>query len=129
MAIKSTQSTSLRPEGVRILDAPLVEINLKQLMEIIQDEKTWAESGRNAMTVYKTDGMRIVLIALRQNEQMAEHKAEGIVSILVMQGILQVETDERTVELTEGKMVTMHKEMRHSVKALETCAFLLTIAD
>lgn len=129
MAIKSTQSTSLRPEGVRILDAPLVEINLKQLMEIIQDEKTWAESGRNAMTVYKTDGMRIVLIALRQNEQMAEHKAEGIVSILVMQGILQVETDDRTVELTEGKMVTMHKEMRHGVKALETCAFLLTIAD
>lgn len=128
MAIKSTQSTTLRPEGVRILDAPLVEINLKQLEEMIRDEKTWETGDKNAVTVYKTEGMRIVLIAMRNGAAMPSHKAEGIISVQVLQGSVKFVTDNRMVELSEGKMVTLHKGLRHRVEALENRAFLLTIA-
>lgn len=128
MAIRSTQSTTLRPEGVRILDAPLVEINLKQLGDIIRDEKTWETGDKNAITVYKTEGMRIVLIAMRNGTSMPSHKAEGIISVQVLRGSIKFTTDDRAVELSEGKMVTLHKGLYHRVEALENCLFLLTIA-
>lgn len=128
MDIKTNQSTDLRPEGDRVLDAALVEINLARFIENIKDEKTWKTSDRNAITVYKTDGMRIVLIAMHEGTVMPRHTAPGVISVHVLEGAVNFITDERTVALTAGKIVTVHKGIAHTVAALEETVFLLTVA-
>jgi len=128
MDVKFNDSTELRPDGERILDAPLVHINIKEFTKQLLEEEAWKKRDRNAMTVYKTDGMRIVLIALHEDAVMARHKAEGIISVQVLKGKMNFITDERTVELEEGMMVTLHKGKPHSVAALKETVFLLTIA-
>lgn len=128
METKSNKSTELRPEGDRILDAPFVEIDLKEFTENIKDEKTWKTSDRNAITVYKTNGMRIVLIALHEGAVMTRHVAQGVISVHVLEGAMNFSTDDKTVELTAGKMVTLHKGVAHIVTALKKCVFLLTVA-
>lgn len=128
MDIKTNQSTNLRPEGDRVLDAPLVEINLERFIDTIKDEKTWKNSDRNSITVYKTDGMRIVLIGMHEGAVMTKHLAPGVISVHVLEGSVNFITDERTVELSKGRVATLHKGIPHAVAALTKSVFLLTIA-
>src|SRR5690606_28701976 len=58
--IKYNQSTPLRPEGDRLLDAQMVIMDLSEFREKIKDEKTWKEGERTAITLFKSDSMRVV---------------------------------------------------------------------
>ena len=67
MEIKNNEATDLRPEGYRLRDAPLVSIDIPEFIKQIKNETTWTNSDRNAITVFKTNGLRIVLVALHEN--------------------------------------------------------------
>lgn len=128
MEEKHNDPTSQRPEGNRVIDAALVDIDLPSLMKKIKEETSWKDGKRNAITVFKTNGLRIVLIALHQGSEMARHIAEGIISVQVLKGQIQFMTDQKTVELSEGQMLALHERIPHSVKALQESIFLLTLA-
>ena len=127
MEEKSNEATIQRPQGGRIMDAPLVTINLGSFIEQIKAEKAWKDSDRNAITVFKTDGMRIVLIALHKDAEMKKHTADGMISVQVMEGQILFTTEEQSVELGQGEMLALHKNVPHSVLAKEETIFLLTL--
>lgn len=127
MEIKNNESTELRPEGGRLMDAPLVSIDIPEFIKQIKKEATWQTSDRNAMTVYKTNGMRIVLVALHQDAIMQKHTAEGIISVQVVEGEILFSTDDQSVEICKGEMIALHKGLPHSVKAIKESVFLLTL--
>lgn len=124
---KFNEATPQRPEGDRVIDAPLVEINLPTFTKQIKEEEAWKNGDRNAITVYKTNGMRIVLIALHKGAEMKQHKAAGIISIQVIEGQMTFTADEKNVELNTGQMLALHKDIPHSVLAKEETIFLLTL--
>ena len=93
MEEKFNEATPQRPQGDRIVDAPLVQINLPFFIEQIRKEKPWIDSDRNAITVFKTNGMRIVLIALHKGAEMIKHSAEGLISVQVLEGQILFSTD------------------------------------
>ena len=66
MEEKSNEATPQRAAGEHVLDASLVSIDITTFIEQLRNEKPWKESDRNAITVFKTNGMRIVLIALHK---------------------------------------------------------------
>ena len=127
MEEKSNEATIQRPQGDRIMDAPLVTINLGSFIAQIKAEKAWKDSDRNAITVFKTDGMRIVLIALHKDAEMKKHTADGMISVQVMEGQILFTTEEQSVELGQGEMLALHKNVPHSVLAREETIFLLTL--
>jgi len=129
MEVKYNESTELRPEGERIMDAPLVSIDIPDFMEQLKKEPAWENGDRNAMTVYKTNGMRIVLIALHKDAELKRHTAEGIISVQVLEGKISFATDDKSVELDKGGMIALHKGLHHSVKAIKESVFLLTISN
>ena len=124
---KSNEATTQRPQGDRVIDAPLVTIDLRNFTKQIRDEQAWKNSDRNAITVFKTDGMRIVLIALHKDAEMKEHIADGIISVQLLEGQILFITKEQSVELVSGQMLTLHKGIPHSVLAKEETLFLLTL--
>jgi hypothetical protein len=81
MENKFNDATAQRPEGERVIDGALVAIDLPLFMEQIKEEAPWKESDRNAITVFKTNGLRIVLIALHKGAEMNRHTADGIISL------------------------------------------------
>ena len=109
------------------MDAALVTIDLPLFMEQIKQESPWKQSNRNAITVFKTNGLRIVLIALHEGAEMARHTADGIISVQVLEGQLQFNTDWQTVELSKGQMLALHECIPHSVLAIKETVFLLTL--
>ena len=124
---KFNDSTNQRPQGERIIDAALVTIDLRNFTKQIREEKAWKESDRNAITVFKTDGMRIVLLALHKDAEMIKHTADGIISIQVMEGKILFKTEEQSIELGSGQMLALHENIPHSVVAMEETIFLLTL--
>ena len=127
MEIKYNEATPQRPDGDRSLDAALVAIDLPVFVKQIREESTWKESDRNAITVFKTNGLRIVLIALHKGAEMPTHIADGIISVQVLEGQMQFNTEWRSVELSNGQMLALHERIPHSVLALKETIFLLTL--
>jgi quercetin dioxygenase-like cupin family protein len=127
MEEKFNDATVQRPQGDRLLDAKLVTIDISSFIEQMRNEEQWGKSDRNAITVFKTDGMRIVLIALHKGSEMARHTADGLISVQVLEGEMLFSTDEQSIELGKGQMLTLHRGIPHSVLAKEETIFLLTL--
>ena len=129
MEEKFNKSTAQRPEGERAIDAALIGIDLPLYMSQIKEETAWKDGKRNAITVFKTNDLRIVLIALHEGSEMARHTADGIISVQVLEGQIQFNTDRQSVELISGQMLALHEGIPHSVKALRETIFLLTLTS
>ena len=127
MQEKFNEATELRPQGDRVIDATLVSINLPLFIEQIKKEKPWKDNDRNAITVFKTNGLCILLIALHKGAEMTKHTAVGMISVQVLDGSIQFTTDEQSVEMDKGQMLALHEGIPHSVLAKEEAIFLLTI--
>ena len=128
MEIKSNEATSQRPEGSRILDAPLLKMNLTELIAQIRQESTWAESTHNSITIFKSDTMRIVLMGLHENFELKPHSAKGVISLQVLTGKINFITGDESSALAEGQMIALHENIEHKVLALSESFLLLTLA-
>ncbi|HMR18825.1 MAG TPA: cupin domain-containing protein [Sphingobacterium sp.] len=128
MENKSSDVTPQRPEGERLLNAHLVEMDLLEFMKQIKNETTWVESDRNSMTLFKSEIMRVVLIGLRENAEVKPHKANGVITVQVLEGKITFTTAQQTVQIEKGQMIALQENIVHSVKALTESCFLLTLA-
>lgn len=128
MLTKSNDATPQRPDGDRILDAELVLMNLNKAQEQIKSESAWLNSDRNAITLFKSEGLRIVLMALHTEAELKAHKAPGIITVQVLEGEIKFKTAIQESNLAKGEMLTLHKGITHSVLALKEAVFILTIA-
>lgn len=127
MTEKFNNSTPQRPEGDRMLDAALVHIDLPLHIRQIKEEPAWKDGKKNAITVFKTEQLRIVLVELHEGAEIARHLADGIISVQVLDGKLQFNTDQQSVELENGQMLTLHERIYHRVVAIREAIFLLTV--
>ena len=128
MEEKRNEATPQRPEGDRVLDAPSMTIDLQHYIKQIRSEEPWSKSDRNAITVFKSENMTIVVVALHDKTEMKTHVAQGTISVQVIEGKIKFITDQQSVELNKQQIVTLHANIPHSVVALEETIFLLTTA-
>lgn len=127
MEIKSNQATALWPEGERMLNARLVEIDLNKFIAELKQETIWADTDHNSITVFKSDTTAIVLIGMHKNAKLKEHTAIGNISVQVLDGEINFFAEQQTFSLGKGQMVTLEANIRHSVTALKESFFLLTL--
>ena len=128
MEIKSNEATPQRPEGDRLLDAPLITMDLNHFILQLQSEPSWKDSDRNSIVIHKSEHLRVVLLGLHESAELKTHTANGIISVQVLEGHIKFTTEEQVVELEKGQMLTLQKQIPHSVLALKETFFLLTMA-
>lgn len=116
------------PTTERPLDAPLLTFDFPALLTQIKREDTWHKGSRNAVTLYKGEGLRVVLVAMRIGTTIPSHRADSPMSLQVIEGVLKFSADAQTVTLRQGQLLTLHAGMPHAVEAVEESVFLLTVA-
>jgi quercetin dioxygenase-like cupin family protein len=116
------------PTTERPLDAPLLTFDLPALLTQIKGEDTWHKHSRNAMTLYKGQGLRVVLVAMHAGTTIPSHRADSPISLQVIEGVLKFSTDAQTVTLSQGQLLALHAGISHDVEAVEESVFLLTVA-
>ncbi len=86
-----------------------------------------ASGGRGARTQVKHDDLRVVLMAFAAGARMAEHTADGRLTIHVVQGRVRLRVEGRVLELPAGGLLALEPGQPHDVEAVEESALLLTI--
>jgi hypothetical protein len=121
------EATYNRPEGDREIDSPVLLIDIPDLIEQLKDENAWKENDRNAITVFKTDKMRIVLVALHKDAKMTTDRPENIFTLQVLKGKVKVTADFSSTEIEKEMILALHEQIQYSITALKKSIFLLTI--
>lgn len=124
---KFNEATINRPEGDRPLNAPYIVIDLVTYKEQITEEKAWKKNDRNAITVFKTTGISIVLVALHKEASMNPHSIEGVTSIHVLKGHLQINRSGEKIEVKKDQIITLRPNIDHTITAKKKSVFLLTV--
>ena len=112
----------------RPLDAPLLTFEIPALLLQLKAEPTWWRENHNAITLAKSRGLRVVLVAMHRGAMIPPHQADGPISVQVIDGELKVIVDSRAVTLHAGQLLTLQARLRHGVEAATEAAFLLTMS-
>ncbi len=129
MEEKFNEATTNRPDGERAVDAPLILINIPALIKQIKKEKAWGDNDRNAITVFKNEKLRIILVALHKKAIMTTEHPENIFSLQVLDGKIKLHSTEEDIQLKSEKMFVLHANIPYKIEALKKSIFLLTVVE
>ena len=108
---------------------PLLRFDLSKELQELRSKGSWdRETGRSSKTLAKHPDFRIVLVLMKANTQMNQHRAEGRVSIHQLLGKMCVRVPEQEVNLSAGELLVLDGGVLHDLEALEESCFLLTIS-
>jgi len=111
------------------LAEPLLQFDLREEVEQLRREDSWQrETGRSSKTLAKYPDFRIILVLMKANTRMNEHRAEGRISIHHLLGKICIHLPDQKVNLSAGQLLVLDCGMVHDVEALEESAFLLTVS-
>jgi quercetin dioxygenase-like cupin family protein len=115
-----------RPD--RPVEAPVLHVPLAEHLERLRQEPTWRARGRNAITLTKEPGLRLVLMLLGKGTRISEHQAAGPLTFHVLSGSVTFRAGDRAEALRSGELIVLESAIAHEVEALEESACLLTLA-
>lgn len=122
----TTTGSAQRP--ARKLAASTLVFDLAAEQASLKQEASWQHGDRNARTLLKEAGFRIVLTVIKPGTRIKEHSTEGRATIQTLAGRLRVHLPGQPVDLPVGHLLALDRNVLHDVEALEESAFLLTIA-
>ena len=129
MEEKYNESTINRPEGERPINAPLMLIDIASYIKQIKNEKAWDENDRNSITVFKSDKLRILIVALHKKAEMQTERPQNILSIQMIRGKIKLRTDEKTTTVGEEQLLVLRENISYKIEAVKKAVFLLTVVE
>ena len=117
------------PGTERSLDRPVMTFDLPAILARIKQEPTWRTARRNAVTLIKQPGLRVVLVALQGGAALASHQTDSPVTIQVLDGRVAVCVGADEFVLSAGQLLTLRPGLKHGIRAQNESAFLLTLAS
>jgi quercetin dioxygenase-like cupin family protein len=113
----------------RSLNRPVMTFDLPAILADLKQEPTWRTAKRNAVTLLKQRGFRLVLVALQAGAALASHQTDSAVSIQALAGELAIRIGTDEFVLAAGQLLTLGPGLEHAVRAPADSAFLLTLAS
>ena len=111
------------------LASSLLQVSLPEEVKQLRQQESWLRgTGRSSKTLVKYPDLRVVLISMKANTVMKEHKTEARITILTVAGHIRLHLADATLELPVGSLLALDGAVAHDVEALKQSVFLLTIA-
>ena len=111
------------------MDQPVMTFDLPAILADLKQEPTWRTARRNAVTLLKQPGLRVVLVALQGGAEVAWHQTDSPVTAQALEGRVAVRFDADELELAVGQLLTLRPGLKHAMRAQDESAFLLTLAS
>lgn len=86
------------------------------------------DSGRSARTLVKYPDLRIVLVSMKANTSLKQHKTNARFAILTLAGHVHLHLPEASAEVPAGELLAVDRGVPHDVEAVRQSTFLLIIA-
>jgi quercetin dioxygenase-like cupin family protein len=117
------------PETERSMDQPVMTFDLPAILADMKQEPTWRMARRNAVTLLKQPGLRVVLVALQGGAELASHQTDRPITVQALEGWVAVRVGADEFVLSAGQLLTLRPGLEHAVRAQNESAFLLTLAS
>ncbi len=133
MAQPKKSESQLNPVGHAMigntLTTAIVQCDLLEEIARLHQENAWLEgTGPSSKTLVKHSDLRVVLLAMKKNMNMHEHRAATSISVQTLTGHIRLKLPDRTVELVSGQLLVLDQCVPHDVEAAEDSVFLLTLS-
>lgn len=92
-----------------------------------ENRRPW-QSGLFSKLLVKADDLRVLLVAMDIGARMKEHHTDGTTTIQVLQGVVCVRIQSKSVSLQTGRMLTLAPRIQHDTEARQASALLVTIS-
>lgn len=106
----------------------LISFSLTAQIDQMKKEESWEKHGRSSKTLHKANSLRLVLNTMKAGTEIKTHHAKGPISVHCIEGKMKFNTEEKSVILQKGELLTLQEFVQHSVEAVEETSFLLTLA-
>ena len=118
----SPQRPAQRMHGVALA------FDLAAESDALRGEASWQRGDRNAKTLVKEPGFRVVLVALRAGARLAEHAVHEQATVHALTGHVQIHLAGQRIDVPAGGLIALEPRIDHDVEALQDSTLLLTIA-
>lgn len=127
MAERTPDEQRLRPHPEGRFAPAQIEIDLPAVIARLRAEPRAGEGGHRQQTLYHQGGSTIALFLFERFTHMAEHKANGVVSMHVLRGCLKITAADQVHELRGGQMLVLAPGVPHAIAAEEESEMLLNV--
>lgn len=98
---------------------------LEREVQIVREQL--AASARSGRTLVSNGPLRATLVGLSPGGELAAHKADGPITVHVLEGAIEFETGGRSWTLATGSLLALEGGVVHAVRAPQGGIFLLTV--
>jgi quercetin dioxygenase-like cupin family protein len=124
---ENQQHDRLRSAPTERFAGDIHSFDLNEALKKLRAEAHASQNGHRQMTIFHRAPVAKVLFAFESGGELPDHSANGLVTIHALEGHLTVQAEEQTYELQSGMMVILNPNVRHSVRAKQVSAMLLTV--
>lgn len=122
-----TPTARLRQHPENRLAAPVQAVDLASAAARLRAEAHPSVAGHRQIAVLRHGPVTMILFLFETDGLMKEHRADGVVTIHVLDGRLQVMVGEEHREVGAGELLALAPGLTHSVRALLPSEMLLTV--
>lgn len=127
MEPSQSEQKRLRPHPAQRFSGVQHAFDLKQELAAIRAEAHEANNGHHQKTLFRQPPVTQVLFAFSVGGELKEHRANGLVSILCLEGELEVGLEGETENLAALESLVLAPNVPHSVRAKGEAGMLLTV--
>jgi quercetin dioxygenase-like cupin family protein len=110
----------------RTLEGDVLVHHLKRDEQMI-DQELLARHGRTARTLVKEGPLRLTMIAIAAGGNLATHRAEGPVTIHLLEGDAVFDAEGGEYALGVGDVLVLAPGVPHGARSSAGCVLLLTV--
>ena len=116
----------MSPVNRRITGAA-IKLSLPDEARVVREQLA-AGKERAARTLIKDGPLRATLVGLRAGGSLAPHKADGPITVHVLDGAIEFEAEGEQWALDSGSLFALDAGLTHSVSSRAGGLFLLTVS-
>jgi quercetin dioxygenase-like cupin family protein len=107
----------------------ILPFDLPGLIASMKESPTWANNELNAMVLSRDRNKQIILTSIHDGTEIESFQSKDSITFHILEGKLNFHTDENTLILNEGQLMTLTNKIKYRLTTDEDTVFLLTISD
>jgi quercetin dioxygenase-like cupin family protein len=121
----TTSGDQQHPEGRE--PAPTT-FDLFESLDRLKREPAWLDGQDRTLLLTNSASMRVVMRALHAGAGLGIHKADGQISVQVLQGRIEFIVGGLKSDMRQGQLLLLPGGTPHSLRAIDESAILITMA-
>lgn len=123
----SEQEERLRQHPDERFSAPQHHVDLSAITAQLRAEPLPSQRNHRQETLYRHGPVTIALFLFERGARLPQHVAEGVVTVHVLEGRLNMTAEGKSHDLSAGQLLVMAPGVRHDVHAVDSTRMLLTV--